>query len=77
MAGVLGPVVPLTRAPREAVACCTTVCGRRAGPSRPRPRWITDGAESDGMVTVDETFPHEVPAHWLPYFRSTAWTPRR
>jgi predicted enzyme related to lactoylglutathione lyase len=20
------------------------------------------------MVTMDEKFPHEVPAHWLPYF---------
>ncbi|MFI1418545.1 hypothetical protein ACH4VX_11195 [Streptomyces sp. NPDC020731] len=29
---------------------------------------LFDGADLDGMATMDGGFPHEVPAHWLPYF---------
>ncbi|MGC2999829.1 VOC family protein [Streptomyces sp. G35A] len=66
--GALGWVELLTRAPRQAVAFYTTVFGWSVDPSLRYPRWGVDGADFGGMVTMDDTFPHEVPAHWLPYF---------
>ncbi|GHE57716.1 hypothetical protein GCM10017771_80390 [Streptomyces capitiformicae] len=32
------------------------------------PQWGIGGADFGGMITMDDMFPHEVPAHWLPYF---------
>ncbi|EFE70952.1 MULTISPECIES: VOC family protein [Streptomyces] len=66
--GSLGWVELLTRAPKEAVAFYTTVFGWSVGPSPRYPRWGVGGADFGGMVTMDDKFPHEVPAHWLPYF---------
>lgn len=66
--GALGWVELLTRAPRQAVSFYTTVFGWTVDPSRRYPQWSADGVDFGGMVTMDEKFPHEVPAHWLPYF---------
>ncbi|GAA3501661.1 VOC family protein [Streptomyces prasinosporus] len=66
--GALGWAELLTRAPREAVAFYTTVFGWEVDPSLRYPRWSVGGADFGGMVPMDEKFPHEVPAHWLPYF---------
>ncbi|MEU2897393.1 VOC family protein [Streptomyces sp. NPDC001273] len=66
--GSLGWVELLTRAPREAVSFYTTVFGWTVDPSLPYPQWGLDGAAFGGMVAMDDKFPHEVPAHWLPYF---------
>jgi predicted enzyme related to lactoylglutathione lyase len=45
-----------------------TVFGWSVTASRRYPQWSIDGADFGGMVTMDDKFPHEVPAHWLPYF---------
>ncbi|GAA2529250.1 MULTISPECIES: VOC family protein [Streptomyces] len=66
--GSLGWVELLTRAPQEAVAFYTSVFGWSVEPSPRYPRWGVDGTEFGGMVPMDDKFPHEVPAHWLPYF---------
>ncbi|CAM5612207.1 VOC family protein [Streptomyces griseomycini] len=66
--GSLGWAELLTRAPREAAAFYTTVLGWSVDPSLRYPRWGVDGADFGGMVVMDDKFPHEVPAHWLPYF---------
>ncbi|MFI8189390.1 VOC family protein [Streptomyces sp. NPDC085946] len=66
--GSLGWVELLTRGPERAAAFYTGVFGWSAGGSRPYTRWSVGGADFGGMVAMDEKFPHEVPAHWLPYF---------
>ncbi|MEU9354920.1 VOC family protein [Streptomyces griseoloalbus] len=66
--GSLGWVELLTRAPQQAVSFYTGVFGWSLTPSRRYPQWGIDGADFGGMVTMDDKFPHEVPAHWLPYF---------
>lgn len=66
--GSLGWVELLTRAPQQAVSFYTTVFGWSVDASLRYPQWGVDGADFGGMVTMDEKFPHEVPAHWLPYF---------
>ncbi|MFJ5558830.1 hypothetical protein ACIQCD_15800 [Streptomyces sp. NPDC093250] len=48
------------------MAFCTAVFGWSVDPSlRPAGAW---SADFGGMVRMDEKFPHEVPAHWRPYF---------
>ncbi|MYR46364.1 VOC family protein [Streptomyces sp. SID5910] len=69
--GSLGWVELLTREPRRAADFYTTVFGWRVDVSASYPQWSVDGADFGGMVTMDEKFPHEVPAHWLPYFAVT------
>ncbi|MDG9718317.1 VOC family protein [Streptomyces sp. DH24] len=66
--GTLGWVELLTRAPERAEAFYAAVFGWRAGTSGRYTRWTVGGARFGGMVTMDDKFPHEVPAHWLPYF---------
>lgn len=69
--GSLGWVELLTRAPERAEAFYAAVFGWRAATSERYTRWTVAGAEFGGMVTMDDKFPHEVPAHWLPYFATT------
>ncbi|MFF8100288.1 VOC family protein [Streptomyces sp. NPDC014986] len=66
--GSLGWVELLTRAPRQAVSFYTAVFGWSVTASGRYPQWGVGGADFGGMVTMDDRFPHEVPAHWLPYF---------
>jgi predicted enzyme related to lactoylglutathione lyase len=46
----------------------TTVFGWSVNASAQYTRWGLDGADFGGMVTMGDTFPPEVPPHWLPYF---------
>ncbi|GAB2729642.1 VOC family protein [Streptomyces bullii] len=66
--GTLGWVELLTRAPELAVDFYTTVFGWGVEAERHYTQWSVGGADFGGMVTMDDKFPHEVPAHWLPYF---------
>ncbi|MEV0172091.1 VOC family protein [Streptomyces sp. NPDC050803] len=66
--GSLGWVELMTRAPERAVAFYTSVFGWSVNVSEHYTQWGIDGADFGGMVTMDDKFPHEVPAHWLPYF---------
>ncbi|MDO0917128.1 VOC family protein [Streptomyces sp. DT2A-34] len=66
--GSLGWVELLTREPERAVDFYTTVFGWSVNASEHYTQWGIDGADFGGMVTMDDKFPHEVPAHWLPYF---------
>ncbi|WP_367324995.1 VOC family protein [Streptomyces sp. HUAS ZL42] len=66
--GSLGWVELMTRAPERAVDFYTTVFGWSVNASEQYTQWGIDGADFGGMVTMDDKFPHEVPAHWLPYF---------
>jgi predicted enzyme related to lactoylglutathione lyase len=66
--GALGWVELLTRAPERAETFYTSVFGWTVRPSAHYPQWGVDGADFGGMMTMDDTFPPEVPPHWLPYF---------
>ncbi|MFE7762827.1 VOC family protein [Streptomyces sp. NPDC057438] len=66
--GTLGWVELLTRAPERAGSFCTTVFGWSVRAGEHCTQWGLDGADFGGMVTMDDKFPPEVPAHWLPYF---------
>lgn len=66
--GSLGWVELLTRAPERAVEFYTAVFGWSVNASEHYTQWGIEGADFGGMVTMDDKFPHEVPAHWLPYF---------
>lgn len=69
--GSLGWVELMTREPERAVDFYTTVFGWSVNASERYTQWGLDGADFGGMVTMDDKFPHEVPAHWLPYFAVT------
>jgi predicted enzyme related to lactoylglutathione lyase len=66
--GSLGWVELMTREPERAVEFYTTVFGWSVNASERYTQWGIEGADFGGMVTMDDKFPHEVPAHWLPYF---------
>ncbi|WP_405578051.1 VOC family protein [Streptomyces sp. NBC_01092] len=66
--GSLGWVELMTRAPERAVEFYTTVFGWTVNASEHYTQWGIAGADFGGMVKMDDKFPHEVPAHWLPYF---------
>ncbi|WP_149822948.1 VOC family protein [Streptomyces tailanensis] len=66
--GALGWVELLTRAPEQAKAFYTTVFGWSVSAAEHYTQWGIGGADFGGMITMDDKFPHEVPAHWLPYF---------
>ncbi|MGV9454136.1 VOC family protein [Streptomyces sp. NPDC003635] len=66
--GTLGWVELMTRAPERAVAFYQALFGWSVNASEHYTQWGIDGADFGGMVTMDDKFPHEVPAHWLPYF---------
>ncbi|MCI3275221.1 VOC family protein [Streptomyces cylindrosporus] len=69
--GSLGWVELLTRAPERAVDFYTTVFGWSVNASEHYTQWGIDGADFGGMMRMDDKFPHEVPAHWQPYFAVT------
>jgi predicted enzyme related to lactoylglutathione lyase len=58
----------MSRQPDRSVDFYTTVFGWSVNASERYTQWGLDGADFGGMVTMDDKFPHEVPAHWLPYF---------
>ncbi|MFE6409478.1 VOC family protein [Streptomyces sp. NPDC057837] len=66
--GALGWVELFTRDPERAVAFYTRVFGWTVAAGERYTQWGVGGADFGGMVTMDEKFPPEVPAHWLPYF---------
>ncbi|MFG3100872.1 VOC family protein [Streptomyces sp. NPDC048182] len=66
--GSLGWVELLTREPGRAEDFYTTVFGWTVTGDAGYPQWGVGGADFGGLVAMDEKFPHEVPAHWLPYF---------
>lgn len=66
--GALGWVELLTRAPEQARAFYTTVFGWSVNAGERYTQWGIGGADFGGVITMDDKFPHEVPAHWLPYF---------
>ncbi|MFJ8635746.1 VOC family protein [Streptomyces sp. NPDC093568] len=66
--GALGWVELMTRAPERAVEFYTTVFGWTVNASEHYTQWGIEGADFGGMMAMDDKFPHEVPAHWLPYF---------
>jgi predicted enzyme related to lactoylglutathione lyase len=66
--GALGWVELLTREPERAVDFYTTVFGWSVDGSEQYTQWGVGDVDFGGMVTMDDKFPHEVPAHWLPYF---------
>ncbi|MET9574390.1 VOC family protein [Streptomyces sp. DT199] len=66
--GSLGWVELMTRDPEGAVSFYTRVFGWTVAPSDRYTQFGIGGADFGGMVTMDEKFPPEVPAHWLPYF---------
>ncbi|ELS51277.1 VOC family protein [Streptomyces viridochromogenes] len=66
--GSLGWVELMTREPERAVDFYTTVFGWSVDAAERYTQWGIGGADFGGMVTMDDKFPHEVPAHWLPYF---------
>jgi predicted enzyme related to lactoylglutathione lyase len=66
--GSLGWVELYTREPEQAVAFYTRVFGWTVNAAERYTQWGVDGSDFGGMVTMDDKFPPEVPAHWLPYF---------
>ncbi|WP_405504794.1 VOC family protein [Streptomyces purpurascens] len=66
--GSLGWVELFTRDPEQAVGFYTRVFGWSVNASERYTQWGVGGAGFGGMVFMDDTFPPEVPAHWLPYF---------
>ena len=66
--GALGWVELMTRAPERAVEFYTTVFGWTVNASEHYTQWGIAGDDFGGMMDMDDKFPHEVPAHWLPYF---------
>ncbi|MFB6938835.1 VOC family protein [Streptomyces chartreusis] len=66
--GALGWVELMTRAPERAVEFYTTVFGWTVNASEHYTQWGIAGDDFGGMMDMDDRFPHEVPAHWLPYF---------
>ncbi|MEU9736814.1 VOC family protein [Streptomyces sp. NPDC048002] len=66
--GALGWVELMTRAPERAVVFYRALFGWSVNASEHYTQWGLDGADFGGMVTMDDKFPPEVPAHWLPYF---------
>jgi predicted enzyme related to lactoylglutathione lyase len=66
--GSLGWAELYTRDPEQAVAFYSRVFGWTVDASERYTQWGVDGVDFGGMVTMDDKFPPEVPAHWLPYF---------
>ncbi|MEH0510229.1 MULTISPECIES: VOC family protein [unclassified Streptomyces] len=66
--GSLGWVELLTRDPDRAETFYTTVFGWTVRSSENYLQWGVGGADFGGMIRMDDKFPREVPAHWLPYF---------
>ncbi|MGC4945343.1 VOC family protein [Streptomyces sp. DT224] len=68
--GALGWAELLTREREEALAFYAEVFGWSVRASESYPQWGVGGEDFGGLLTMDGTFPPEVPPHWLPYFSS-------
>lgn len=66
--GSLGWVELATRDEEAAKAFYTGVFGWSVGTHEDYPQWGIDGADFGGMSALDEFYPEDVRAHWLPYF---------
>ncbi|MGW1373605.1 VOC family protein [Streptomyces sp. NPDC002446] len=66
--GSLGWVELATRDEEAAKAFYTGVFGWTVGTHEDYPQWGLDGADFGGMSALDEFYPEDVRAHWLPYF---------
>ncbi|GFE18564.1 hydroxylase [Streptomyces glebosus] len=66
--GSLGWVELATRDPEAAKAFYTTVFGWTVGTHEDYPQWGVDGADFGGLSALDEFYPEDIRAHWLPYF---------
>ncbi|MFC5804601.1 VOC family protein [Streptomyces formicae] len=70
--GALGWVELLTRDPAEARRFYTAVFGWSVTVSEHYTQWGVGDQDFGGMLRMlDERFPPEMPAHWLPYFEVT------
>ncbi|MGG7575241.1 VOC family protein [Streptomyces sirii] len=66
--GSLGWVELATRDEAAAKVFYTGVFGWTVGTHEDYPQWGIDGADFGGMSALDEFYPDDVRAHWLPYF---------
>ncbi|WP_433854942.1 VOC family protein [Streptomyces kronopolitis] len=66
--GSLGWVELATRDAEAAKAFYTRVFGWTVGTHADYPQWGLDGADFGGLSALDEFYPDDVRAHWLPYF---------
>ncbi|MFE0375260.1 VOC family protein [Streptomyces inhibens] len=66
--GSLGWVELATRDEEAAKAFYTRIFGWTVGTHEDYPQWGIDGADFGGMSALDEFYPEDVRAHWLPYF---------
>ncbi|MFE0191852.1 VOC family protein [Streptomyces sp. NPDC058989] len=66
--GSLGWVELATRDEAAAKVFYTGVFGWTVGTHEDYPQWGIDGADFGGMSALDEFYPEDVGAHWLPYF---------
>ncbi|MFD8544798.1 VOC family protein [Streptomyces sp. NPDC059649] len=66
--GSLGWVELATRDEEAAKHFYTRVFGWTVGTHEDYPQWGLDGADFGGLSALDEFYPDDVRAHWLPYF---------
>ncbi|MFG3115070.1 VOC family protein [Streptomyces sp. NPDC048197] len=66
--GSLGWVELATRDEEAAKHFYTQVFGWTVGTHEDYPQWGIDGADFGGLSALDEFYPDDVRAHWLPYF---------
>ncbi|WP_030411279.1 VOC family protein [Streptomyces sp. NRRL S-1448] len=66
--GSLGWVELATRDEEAAKHFYTQVFGWTVGTHEDYPQWGVDGADFGGLSALDEFYPDDVRAHWLPYF---------
>ncbi|MER6995618.1 VOC family protein [Streptomyces sp. NPDC000410] len=69
--GALGWAELLTRDPAQAKRFYPEVFGWSVRSSEQYTQWGIGGEDFGGMAKMDERFPPEVPAHWMPYFEVT------
>ncbi|MFJ5800500.1 VOC family protein [Streptomyces decoyicus] len=66
--GSLGWAELATRDAEAAKDFYTGVFGWTVGTHKDYPQWGIDGADFGGLSALDEFYPDDVRAHWLPYF---------
>ncbi|MCL6298000.1 VOC family protein [Streptomyces kronopolitis] len=66
--GSLGWVELATRDAEGAKDFYTRIFGWTVGTHADYPQWGLDGADFGGLTALDEFYPDDVRAHWLPYF---------
>ncbi|MEU1469164.1 VOC family protein [Streptomyces sp. NPDC005761] len=69
--GTLGWTELVTREGARALAFYPDVFGWTVKASQTYPQWGIDGEDFGGVLTLDDSFPAEVPPHWLPYIAVT------